>query len=300
MGISHLSIISGLLLPKGLDVYVVDSSFASRLLAKEMVPSVKVFKKLSDVTRDCAPKFFDFCLVTTPPINRAELVSQAKLLAKTVFIEKPLMLRLEDGQMSGYVLQHAPLNVKVFEHLGKQDIISIKARLTTNISFEKVEKGWRSSKFGTVLYEFGGHLLTLISTTCGRPEFLSTAFDLTSVSCDANETDHVVLRFFSAGIDVVVELIAGSTDVRKASYEIEFTTKDFIYTYDLYSLSSVSIIANGPSTTLLNLAAVDTNVPFYVRGFEFTSQMQAFLNGAHDILTVEQIDNIEKIIEGVE
>ena len=72
------------------------------------------------------------------------------------------MTRLAVNQMSGYVLQHAPLNTKVFEYLSDLNVSEVKARLTTNISFEGIEKGWRSSKFGSVLYEFGGHLLSLI------------------------------------------------------------------------------------------------------------------------------------------
>ena len=49
MGISHLSIISGLLLPRPIEVVVVDNNLASRILAKELLSQVKVFKDIDDV-----------------------------------------------------------------------------------------------------------------------------------------------------------------------------------------------------------------------------------------------------------
>jgi hypothetical protein len=47
------------------------------------------------------------------------------------------------------------------------------------------------------------------------------------------------------------------------------------------------------------VASTETNVPFYVRGFEFSLQMQALLDGKMDVLSKQQLKNIEDIIEGV-
>ena len=298
MGISHLSIMSGLLQPKRIEVHIVDSSLASRIIAKELVTDTKVYKSLEDVAGSFSDGYFDFCLITTPPIKRAELVSHASQLAKVVFIEKPLMIRLDTNHMSGYVLQHAPLNAKVFEYLAGQNISSINARLTTNISFEGIEKGWRSSKFGTVLYEFGGHLLTLVGATSGMDSFLDTNFKLSDVSVSKLEKNHASLAFSSGGSSISVELRAGSHEVRKASYEIEFITDNGVFTYDLYSFNKKSSNDYCDDEVIFNIAAIDTTVDFYVRGFEFSLQMQALINGNLDVLTTSQIDNVEKIIDG--
>jgi len=48
MGISHLSIMSGLLQPNLIEVHIVDSCFASRMIAKELVTDAKVFKGLEE------------------------------------------------------------------------------------------------------------------------------------------------------------------------------------------------------------------------------------------------------------
>ncbi|MDB4035280.1 Gfo/Idh/MocA family oxidoreductase [Pseudomonadales bacterium] len=298
MGISHLSIMSGLLQPKLIEIHIVDNSLASRMIAKELVTDAKVYKSLEDVAKIFSDGYFDFCLITTPPIKRAELVSYASQLAKVVFIEKPLMISVGANHMSGYVLQHAPLNAKVFEYLAGQKISSINARLTTNISFDGIEKGWRSSKFGTVLYEFGGHLLTLVGSTCGMDSFLNTNFKLSDVSVSKLEKNHANLAFSSGGSSISLELRAGSHEVRKACYEIEFITANGIFTYDLYSFNLKTINDYGDDDVLFNIAAIDTTVDFYVRGFEFTLQMQALINGNLDVLTTAQIENIEKIIDG--
>lgn len=299
MGVTHLSILLGLLDRKPAEVFIVDSSFTSRLLAKELLGSVKVYRKLSDVEAKRPSKYFDFCLITTPPINRSELVLRAGHLAKRTLIEKPLMVQLGDDQMSGYVLQHSPLNDEVFNILNSKSICKINGCLTTNIGFADINKGWRSGKFGTVLYEFGGHLMSLICSTCGNSDMLLKMIDIEDIVVSLNEPDHVKFEFKSVGIDVSIELKAAATNVRKASYELEYVTKDAIYKYDLYSLVFSS---NDDPTTkdlLLNIASTNTSVPFYVRGFEFSRQMEAFLDGRLDKLEIDQISNIEKIIEAM-
>tara|TARA_B100000963_G_scaffold281628_1_gene250147 strand:- start:2133 stop:3089 length:957 start_codon:yes stop_codon:yes gene_type:complete len=298
MGISHLSIMSGLLQPKQIEVHIVDSSFASRMIAKELVADAKVYKSLEVMAKSFSDAYFDFCLITTPPIKRAELVRLASQLAKIVFIEKPLMVSLDTNHMSGYVLQHAPLNAKVFEYMADQNISSINARLTTNICFKGIEKGWRSSKFGTVLYEFGGHLLTLVGSTSGMDSFLDSNFKLSDVSVSKLEKNQASLSFNSGGSCISLELLAGSQEVRKTSYEIEFVTDRGVFTYDLYSLVLKSSNGYSDDDVIFNIAAIDTTVDFYVRGFEFSLQMQALINGDLDVLTTTQIDNVDKIIDG--
>jgi hypothetical protein len=49
IGVSHLSIMSGLLQPNLIEVHIVDSSFASRMIPKELVTDAKVFKGLEKV-----------------------------------------------------------------------------------------------------------------------------------------------------------------------------------------------------------------------------------------------------------
>jgi len=299
MGVTHLSIISGLLYPKPLEVYIVDPSFVSRFLAKELYTSVNVFRKLTDVRRKYSENFFDICIVSTPPLGRVEIMGDVKYLARKVFIEKPLIVKLEDNQMSGYVLQHAPLNKDVFALMAKESIVRVNAVLTTNISFANLKNGWRSGKFGSVLYEFGGHLLTLIAATCGDKEFLSKEYSLNSITSAAVEADHVEFEISSGNTIFNIELIAGSERVRKASYNIEYITQDNCYAYDLYSLTSRSLIESKDENVILNIADRDSKVNFYVRGFEFTLQMQAFLDGTMDTLTQDQLNNIEQIVEGV-
>jgi len=220
-------------------------------------------------------------------------------MSECLFVEKPLTVPLGQKQMSGYVLQHAPLNAEVFECMSTKTISKIIARLTTNISFSAVEKGWRSGKFGNVLFEFGGHLLTLIAATCGAEDFLAQSIEDDALSVETCDTDSVVFHFRSSGIELTIELTAGSSEVRKASYDIEFQTADEVYTYDLYALKRRGIGDDTEQQTLASIASRNTSVPFYVRGFEFTAQMEAFLNQTFDRLSAGQIDNIENLVERV-
>lgn len=296
MGLTHLSILSGLVGSRYLEIVVVDNSLISRRLAKEVLPAARVFRKLSDIPVAKSGQF-DYCLITTPPINRKSLIEEASAICESLFIEKPLTVPLGRNQMSGYVLQHAPLNAEVFDCMSGKTTPRIFGRLTTNITFSAVEKGWRAGKFGNVLFEFGGHLLTLIAATCGTEKFLLQSVEDGALSITSQDTDLMVFRFSSAGIQVDIELTAGSSEVRKASYEIEYHTPDNVYIYDLYSLKRRRIGNDREEEVLTSIASKSTSVPFYVRGFEFTAQMEAFLNRTFDRLSVPQINNIENLVE---
>jgi len=296
MGISHLSILGGLLQPNNIEVHIVDNNLSSRIVAKELIPGSYIYKNVSNVSKKFSNKYFDYSLITTPPSEREKLIKIINPISKNIFIEKPLMMKLAENQMSGYVLQHCPLNRQVSNFLHDKEICKIKASLKTNISFDDIKSGWRSSKFGSVNYEFGGHLLTLIASTCGDKEYLRDLNHMNFKVHRDNRND-VFITFESSGIETSIELIAGSQDVRKASYQIDYFNKLGCFSYDLYSLKSSSLISNDADEVIYNIASYDTKVPFYVRGFEFTNQMIAFISGKKDILTSDQINSIEAIVE---
>jgi hypothetical protein len=103
-----------------------------------------------------------------------------------------------------------------------------------------------------------------------------------------------VFRFRQGEIDVEVSLLAGASNVRKASYAFAFATDSGDLEYDLYTLRAAG------DREIANLASEGVSTSFYVRGFEFTRQMEALIEGRMDVLTTTQIANFEDIVNKVE
>jgi hypothetical protein len=295
MGLSHAALVSGILGPDNVDIHVCDPGFFSRLVARALLRNVgfvtlKALKNHRDLLHS-----FDYILLTAPPFLRSEFLDMLPGFAGRVFVEKPVFCRLAARQMSGYVLQHAPLNPLLGESLRKLQVRRVTARLLTNASFESITKGWRSQSFGSVLHEFGGHVLSLVGAVLpGRDVFQGKVGDIQlEVACHSR--DEVRFAFSEGGVRYSIELLANRQDVRKASYDIQLETSEGVVCYDLYSIKS-----DIPGFRETSIPEQGVNVGFYLRGFEFTRQMTAFLEGQMDVLSSEQIENMEKVLLAVE
>jgi len=160
----------------------------------------------------------------------------------------------------------------------------------TNLDFSSA-RGWRASRFGTVLHEFGGHVLSVVGAVYPDSSLFSTPLSGNGLSVRRAEKDHVAFDFSVGGVDVTIELVAGSKLVRKASYSFEFETDDEVIEYDLYSMRE-----RVSGAQLASVAEFGASISFYVRGFEFSRQMEAFLSDEGDVLSPMQIYNFEEIL----
>lgn len=295
MGLSHASLVSGILGPGNADFHVCDPSFFSRLVARALLKkvgfvSLKTLKNNRKVLHS-----FDYILLTAPPFLRSEFLDMLPGFGGRVFVEKPVFCLLSANQMSGYVLQHAPLNPVLGERLSKLQIERVTARLLTNASFENIKKGWRSQSFGSVLHEFGGHVLSLVGAVLPDRSIFQGKVAGIELEIGCHSRDEVRFAFSEGGIRYSIELLANRQDVRKASYEIEVKTSVGVVYYDLYSIRS-----DIPGFEGTSIPEQGVNVSFYLRGFEFTRQIEAFLEGEMDVLSNEQIANMENVLLAVE
>ena len=295
MGLSHAALISGILGSNNVDFHVCDPSFFSRLVARALLKKVEcVSLKTLKVSREVLHSF-DYILLTAPPFLRSEFLDMLPDFGGRVFVEKPVFCRLSAKQMSGYVLQHAPLNAVLGASLSRLQIKSVTARLLTHASFESIKKGWRSQSFGSVLHEFGGHVLSLVGAVWpDRKIFQGKPGDV-ALDIECHSRDEVRFAFYEGGVRYSIELLANRQDVRKASYDIQVKTDEGVVWYDLYSIKS-----DIPGFKETSIPEQGVSVSFYLRGFEFTRQMEAFLEGQMDVLSNEQIENMENLLLAVE
>jgi len=294
MGLTHSTILSGVLGAANVKFTIVDPSLPSRVIARLLFPQATIvgYQKLDSILQ--GGRTFDLALITTPPNVRDDVVQKLTGHAGRLFLEKPVLRKLAAGQMSGYVLQHAPLNEKLRAILSGRTVRAVRGTLVTNVDFDAVKKGWRATKFGSVLHEFGGHVLSVIGACVPANALFAGAVPVADLVVSRLDRNGVVFRFRQGAIDVEISLLAGASNVRKASYAFAFATDSGDLEYDLYTLRAAG------DREIANLASEGVSTSFYVRGFEFTRQMEALIDGRMDVLTTTQIANFEDIVNKVE
>jgi len=288
MGLSHLSIINGLLGVDNVIFHIVDSSLTSRMLAKLLIKNCCVYSP-SSLTCDLIDEFeFKYALITTPPSVRDDVLNLLKDRKTFIFVEKPVLFPLLSNMMSGYVLQHAPLNTLVKSQLSNIQYSKVTACLQTNLDFSSVSSGWRSGSYGNVLYEFGGHLLSVLCLF--HDKLLMNYSEITSLNVIVNSRNACKFSFFYDNIVYEIDLIASSTEVRKATYLFNFynDNSELVLSYDLYGINS--------SSNPISMAHNGVSTDYYIRGFEFSDQMSNFLTCRGDLIKSDQILNLEKLI----
>lgn len=295
MGLSHTVIISGILGAENVEFDVCDPSVFSKRMAAGLVRGVK-FVTLEQLRGDKGlVASYHFILLTAPPFLRAEFLALLEGFKGRVFVEKPVLVELRENHMSGYVNQHAPLNSVLRERLASETLRKVTARLTTNVSFERIKSGWRSKSYGSVLHEFGGHVLSLVGAFLPEQKIFQKPIEDLSLQVSRHSRDVAKFSFVDGDVAYSIELIANSSDVRKATYDVVIETCDDKIYYDLYSISS-----EAEKFDPVSLPETGVSVTFYLRGFDFTRQMEAFLVGDMDVLSSSQISALERILWVVE
>lgn len=283
MGLSHLSILRGVIGSKSHTVTIFDTSITSRILAKILIPKARVIrsynlKKLRN---------FDYILFTTPPFNRSNESEISKHLSANIFIEKPIISELPINAMSGYVLQHSPLVKALNGHLSSKTVTKIRGRVKTPLDFTTAT-GWRSTQFGNITSEFCGHVITMaLAPICDEVN----AINIDSLVVLNKNANSVSVEFnINENVSFHVDLLANCEDVRKTSYNVEYKCDDnCTIAHNLYEISIDGIVKE-------DVASSGISTPFYLRGFEFSNQMERFLSSKGDILKNKTINDIERLI----
>lgn len=289
MGISHALQISGILSHRGIKygITILEPSILARLVATTIFRgklSFTNFKKLECM----ADKSFDFAIDATPPINRVQNKNILERISTNYLIEKPLLTKISENGMSGYVLQHNPLVDQLKQRLEKEKIKAIEISLKTNLNF-KDESGWRSGVHGGVINEFLGHLLSVPLSCLPDLQYLS-------VENVISESGRVKILLSSLSLQINLVLEFGSPVVRKSTYNWSFITEDKTrINYDGYQIKTQIL----DSEESLGMAELGVSAEFYLRGFDFCFQGAALIDGKGDKMQLRQLELIDTVINSV-
>jgi len=293
MGLSHTLLINQFL-GSNISFDFVDPSFLNRLIFKCLFPRASFHKSVNDPL--LADKKFDFGLLCTPPSVRLAEFKRLRDLCDSVFIEKPVKVSgLRRSDSCGYVLLHHPCIRYLKKNFFNGNVVNrIDATVISNISFSGKTGGWRGYDKHLLITEFFSHLLSVVLYVGFDLDDRYEQIDVVNIQWVNNDNVNISLMFGGIPVNLSLE---GARDVRKTSYEFSFTTDDYVISTDLYRIYKHSIVGNDEDASYVaNITDISPEI-FYLRGYEFSNQMESFLSGNPEQI---RFDLMSKVIDETE
>lgn len=264
MGVTHTSIISGLC-PGRFDFEVVEPNWKIRRLTKNTL-GYRVYRDISDV--DLEGKWV---IITTPPFTHQRLCSHAvQKGARSIFVEKPFGLcdkRVIDSPLItvGYVLRFTEVAQKLKSIIDEEGCTSIRLSYVSH-TLTKRPKGWRNGVYGGVLNEMGSHLIDLLFYLLGNQDL--EIFESRCESRISDVDDIVFVRGALGESSVELNLNWVETSCRKPIWSGRLITRNRTIDFDQQSIEG---------------GFDASQVGYYVRGRDFSNQMQHFIDGEKQV-----------------
>jgi len=295
MGITHYSIINSH--PDITISSVADPSGLILSMMKKYLP-VKTFKDYHDLLKEDKP---DALLVCTPPNLHYDILKKAAEQHIHVFAEKPYTTDFKKSQelarlfnkkglinQVGYVNRFNDIFSEV-RRLVQEDVIGDLIRFKSEMFSCTVVKpddgdGWRGSREsgGGAVYEMASHAIDLVNYIVGKPDKVmgSSLNNIYSKKVEDAVSSTFVYRNGCSG---TIYINWSDESYRKPTNKIELFGKKGKILADQHSYKIFCNQANpqydfrqGWNTRYIT--DVFNNVPFYVRGNEFTSQLYHFVD----------------------
>jgi predicted dehydrogenase len=272
MGLSHAAMAG--LLDSNMRILLVEPNFKTRMVLKMVTGrGVRVISQanMADI------KMMTHAVIATPPSIHKRNFDQLHdagfrgrlLIEKPVTVGETDLSSFGDEMMSGYVMRHAYFWGWMKEVLAADVVRKVSVRLETNQDFRPQAAGWRvqeSISGLSLLSEFGSHCINL----------LIDLVPVENISLISSDMNHVVLAV-SENSDCTIELCAKSANVRKSVYTVYVETETARYSTDFYSFTKN--LDDGSVALSSSLAAEGVSALAYLRGLEFSTQMETFLGG---------------------
>lgn len=311
MGITHFSILNSH--PRVQVKAVCDKSSTMMSIVKKYL-DVDIY---SDHNQMLDNADLDFVVISTPSDSHTEVINAAMERNIHVFVEKPFSLDSSEGiktldivaqkqlvNQVGYVNRFNEVFVAVKELLGKKaigEVKSFKSEMHGATVLKDAKSGWRGKRKtgGGCLYEFASHCIDLAIFMFGKPDTI-TGSVLQSIYSSAVED--LVSTTFSYGSQLKGNIFVNWSDpshrkpanivtimgtkgkivADKHAYKIFLTEPDLQNGFD-----------KGWNTRYITDFA--QSVRFYLRGNEFTTQLDYFV----ECIETKQFDNVASFAESL-
>jgi len=291
MGLSHLAIVSRIV---GKDaVALCDSSWSTRFIFNRL--KFKTFESSTAALASGLP--IKGLVIATPTSSHYPIAREALARSIPCFIEKPLTLSLEKSRelrdlaagsntyaQMGFVLRFVASFARLRELVSSVvmgRVKSYEARMNGNVITKADNDGWRTDfkRGGGCLNEYGPHLIDLCRYIFGEVDHLDSAHKGHVYSTRADDKIAFDWRHAS-GAAGAVSLDWCDTSKRKSVIEFSVQFEHGRVVVD-NSAFKVTLNDGAPVSAEQQQALQATGMPprvsYYLRGEEFTLQLEAFL-----------------------
>lgn len=283
MGLTHYAILNQLI--ENADFVFVDPDsrvnyFAKRNLKARIVNNDKVLNEP-----------FDYALVCTPPMFHIPILEKCiKSGIPNIFVEKPFggvnddfshIVSSSEHISVGYVLRFNPIINWVKEFVDIAKVAKVEGFYFSN-TIEKKPKGWRNGLYSGVTNEVGAHIIDLCVFLFGlsNPSLINKRLD--SVISDVD--DILIANLVDNSIHYHLHFDWVNKYYRKPIFKFEVTMHDG--TLLKFDQQKVEYFCNGQIVNKISSVDLAHKVPYYLRGIDFTNQMQDFIGYKETIATV--------------
>ena len=294
MGLTHYSILNALNLDS--EFTIIEPNKVLLLLLKSNLNC--------EVLKDDTSKrdSFDLTLITTPPFLHQDFLKNAlKRGDKKIFIEKPFgghtnieTNSIFENVFIGYVLRFNPCIQWLKKNVNPDDIVSVKAQYLSN-TIEKKPQGWRNGAFSGVLNEMGSHMIDLVNYLVNINDYEVIQTKKESIVSDVD--DIVETKLMSKGREISFYLNWVKKDVRKPVFGLQLVLKSGKrITVDQ---QAINIFEGSDFQEKISVVKLGETVPFYLRGIDFTKQMEDLLREPRTLCNMHEALKVNTIMKNV-
>jgi predicted dehydrogenase len=293
MGLTHYAILNQLV--QDTEFYFVDPDKKINYFVKRNL-NAKIVNKASELKH-----LFNYALICTPPtFHKSTLDYCINSKIQNIFVEKPFggisddFSTIENHSLKitvGYVLRFNPIVQWVKNFIDIHDIEKVEGYYFSN-TIEKKPKGWRNGLYSGVTNEVGSHLidLSVFLFRLSNPTLINKKIQ--SVISDVD--DIVTANFYENNIQFHFNFNWVNKEFRKPVFKFIITLKDgSVIKFDQQKLEHFKNQNLVNKITTVDLAR---NVPFYLRGIDFTAQMQDFIGIQQTMASVQEAMLTRRII----
>lgn len=293
MGITHYSILNGIL-PNANFTFVEPNKMLNLISKKNIKGNfLSSDKKIK--------KPFDLTLITTPPFIHKELANKCiKRGDKVIFIEKPFgghsntSFDLDTKNVFiGYVLRFNPVVDWIKNNIDPSDVLECSTKYLSN-TIENKPKGWRNGPYSGVLNEMGSHALDMINYLFGIEDFKIKESEINSIISDVDDEVKISLLSKKRSFKFYFNWVDKS--LRKPIFQVSLKLKNNdLITFDQQKV----VIKNGLEEKTISVVDLNQEIPFYLRGVDFTKQMQDLTSNKQVMCSLDEAITVNRLMKEI-
>jgi predicted dehydrogenase len=283
MGLTHYAILNQLI--ENVDFVFVDPDKKVNYFANRNL-NAKIVNNDNNLYQS-----FDFALVCTPPMFHLSILNNCLINEiPNIFVEKPFggvsddfsnLNNLNDSISIGYVLRFNPIVQWLKEFIDINKVNKVEGFYFSN-TIEKKPKGWRNGLYSGVTNEVGAHIIDLCVYLFGLSNPYVIEKKLESLISDVD--DILVADLVDKSIKYHFHFDWVNKEYRKPVFKFVITMIDG--SKIKFDQQKAELFRDTILIKRISVADLAEKVPFYLRGVEFTNQMQDFIGAKNSIASL--------------